>query len=278
MNWESVWSALGKFMSTIGLKLVFAVIVLIIGLRLIKWLKGWLKSTAKLNKLDSGVRSFLCSFSTIALYVVLFITVAMILGIPTTSFIAALASGFAAIGLAMQGALSNFAGGLMILIFRPFKVGDYISAPDAEGTVTDITVVYTILRTTDNKVVTVPNGILTGSVVKNYSAEETRRVDLDFSTAYDCDVDKVKGVLMDIINAHPRILRDPEPFARLAEHGDSALTYSVRVWCKTEDYWDVAFDLKESVKKKFDENGISIPYPQLDIHFDGGVETGAHTH
>ena len=157
----------------------------------------------------------------------------------------------------------------MILIFRPFKVGDYISAPDAEGTVTDITVVYTVLRTPDNKVVTVPNGILTGSVVKNYSAEENRRVDLEFSTAYDCDVDMVKGVLMGIINAHPKILRDPEPVARLSEHGDSALTYAVKVWCKNGDYWDVAFDLKESVKKKFDENGISTPYPQLDIHFDG---------
>ena len=272
MNWENVLSKLVEIASTIGLRIVFAALVFFVGIRLIKWLKVWIKSSPKLNRLDSGVRSFLCSFSAIALYVVLFITVAMILGIPTTSFIAALASCFAAVGLAMQGALSNFAGGLMILIFRPFKVGDYISAPDAEGTVTDITVVYTILRTPDNKVVTVPNGMLTGSVIKNYSAEKTRRVDLEFSTAYDCDVDMVKNLLMDIASSHPLALREPEPFVRLKEHGDSALIYTVRVWCKTDDYWDVAFDLKESVKKKFDQNGISIPYPQVDIHFSSSGE------
>ena len=269
MNWEKVWDTLIELGTSVGLKILAGLVVLIIGIKLIKVLKKWIKSSHKLDKLDSGVRSFLASFSVIALYVVLFITVAMILGIPTASFIAALASCFAAIGLAMQGTLSNFAGGVMILIFKPFKVGDYIIAPGAEGTVKDISVVYTVLSTVDNKEITVPNGTLTNSVVVNVTAAENRRVDLTFSTAYDCDVEQVKDILMGIMQQHPLVLDDPAPFARLSEHADSALIYTIRAWCKTDDYWTVWFDLKETVKKAFDENNIAIPYPQLDIHVNG---------
>ncbi len=268
MNWQSVLNTIIHFASTFGIKLLCAVVLFLLGVRLIRILKNWIKTSDRLDRIDPGVRSFLSSFSVIALYVVLFITVAMILGIPTTSFIAALASCFAAIGLAMQGALSNFAGGIMILLFHPFKVGDYISAPDAEGTVVDVSLVYTILRTSDNKKITVPNGTLTNSVVKNYSAEKTRRVDLTFSTAYECDMAKVKGILTKIVTSHPQVLSHPAPFVRLSEHADSALTYTVRAWCATEDYWDVYYDLLESVKDEFDRNDISIPYPQLDVHID----------
>jgi len=264
--WNKLLDILIELGCSFGVKLISSLIILVIGLKLIKWLKKWIRTSPRIEKLDDSVRSFLASFTGVALYIVLFITVAMILGIPTTSFIAALASCFAAIGLAMQGSLSNFAGGIMILLFKPFKVGDYITTPDAEGTVKEITVVYTILHTPDNKVITIPNGTLTNSVVENYSAVENRRVDLTFSTAYNCDVDKVKALLMEIIEKHPLIIKEPEPFARLSEHADSALIYTVRVWCKTDDYWNVKFDLMESVKKAFDENGIEIPYPQVDVH------------
>lgn len=270
MSWEKVWNLLFDLVSSIGIKLVSSIIIFIIGIKLIKWLRKWIKNSHKLDKLDSGVRSFISSFAGIALYILLFITIAMILGIPTTSFIAVLASGFAAIGLALQGALSNLAGGIMILIFKPFKVGDYIETTtgDANGTVVDITLVYTVLRTADNTEITIPNGTLTNSVIKNKTTVDKRRVDLTFNTAYYCDIDEVEAILMKVITAHPKVLKDPKPFARLSEHGDSALTYTVRVWCDTADYWDVKFDLTKTVKKEFDANDISIPYPQLDVHFE----------
>ena len=268
MNWNTLWNYLVELGTSLGLKLLAALLLLIIGLRLIKWVKKWLRTSRRLDKVDAGVRAFVVSFAGIGLYVLLFITFAMVLGIPTTSFITALASCGVAIGLALQGALSNFAGGLMILLFKPFKVGDYIETPGAAGTVADITVVYTVLRTPDNKMITIPNGTLTNSVVENYSAVETRRVDLTFNTAYDCDVEEVKALLMGVVMAHPKVLVDPAPFARLSEHGESALTYTLRAGCKTDDYWDVRFDLVEAVKKEFDHNGIAIPYPQLDVHLD----------
>lgn len=268
MDLDKLLNIIYDFAATVGIRLLCSAVLLLVGIRLIRWLKKFIRTSPKLSKVDAGVRSFISGFATIALYIVLFITIAMILGIPTTSFIAALASAFAAIGLALQGALSNFAGGLMILLFHPFRVGDYISTPDAEGTVDEISVVYTILRTSDNKIVTVPNGTLTNSVVKNYTAEKTRRVDLTFSTGYECDVEKVKAVIMRVVNAHQLVLRDPEPTVHLSEHADSALAYTVKVWCATEDYWTVHFDLMEQVTKEFEKNSISIPYPQLDVHID----------
>ncbi len=268
MNFEQILQFLVELLASFGVKIILALLVLFVGSKLIKWVKKWINNSKKLDKMEHGVRTFLCSFTGIALYVFLIITVAMILGIPTTSFITALASCGVAIGLALQGALSNVAGGIMILIFKPFKVGDYITTPGAAGTVTNISLIYTVLTTPDNKVITVPNGTLTNSVVENYSAVENRRVDLSFSTAYDCDVEKVKAILMRVVEAHEKVLKDPQPFARLTKHADSALEYTVRAWCKAADYWDVNFDLIEMVKKEFDANGISIPYPQMDVHID----------
>lgn len=267
MSWKDVGKFLFELGATWGAKLLSALVVLVVGLKLIKWAKKRLKSAKRLGKIDEGVRSFLVSFTGIALYTALLITVAMMLGIPTTSFLAGVASLGVAVGLALQGALSNFAGGLMILLFKPFRVGDYIVTDNASGTVSAITVVYTVLKTPDNKVITVPNGTLTNTVVENYSAVDTRRVDLSFGVSYDSDVENVKALLLSVVSKNEKVLADPEPFARLSEHGESALVFSVRAWCRTEDYWDVKFDLTEAVKKAFDENGISIPYPQIDVHF-----------
>ena len=268
MNTEKIMNFLFELITSLGTKLIASIIVIFIGMKLIKFLKKWFKNTPKLEKIDMGVRTFLSSFLGITLYIILFLSVAMILGIPTTSFMTALASCGLAIGLALQGALSNLAGGIMILIFKPFKVGDYITTSSTSGTVSNITIMYTVLTTPDNKVITIPNGTLTNSVIENYSTSEKRRVDLVFTTSYDCDTQKVKSILLDALNNHEKVLKDPEPFARLSKHGDSALEYTVRAWCMSSDYWDVNFDLIETVKKEFDLNGISIPFPQMDIHIN----------
>lgn len=266
MDWEVILNYLLQVATSWGIKLLKAIVVLVVALKVIGWLKKWLKKSPKLDKLDPGVRSFVSSFVSIGLYIVLIIVMAGMIGIPATSFVTILASCGVAIGLALQGSLSNFAGGLMILLFKPFKVGDYIEASGEAGTVTEITVVYTVLLTPDNKRITLPNGSLTNSVIENYSAEELRRVDLDFNTAVDCDMDKVKGIIEKLAADHPLVLAEPAPFVRLSAHSDSALTYTARVWCKNEDYWDVHFDLKESVEKSFAQNDIKVPYPQMDVH------------
>lgn len=266
MNWQEILDYLIQLATSWGIKLLEALVLLVVGLKLIKWVKKWLKTSPKLDKLDSGLRSFLCSFATIGLYALLIIVIASVLGIPATSFITILASCGVAIGLALQGSLSNFAGGLMILFFKPFKVGDYIEASGESGVVQEITVVYTVLLTVDNKRVTIPNGGLTNSVIENYSSEELRRVDLTFNVAYDSDVEQVKSIITSLAAAHPLALQNPAPFVRLSAHGDSALSFTARVWCKNVDYWDVYFDLTEGVKKAFDQKGIEIPYPQMDVH------------
>lgn len=268
MTLEKITDFLFEFATTWGMKLLGAIIVFVVGIKLISAVTKWIRTAPKLDKLDDSLRSFLGSFSNILLYVILVITVAMILGVPATSFITILASCGVAIGLALQGSLSNFAGGLMILFFKPFKVGDYIEASGEKGTVVEISVVYTVILSDDNKRITIPNGTLTNSVIENYTAEENRRVDLIFTASYDCDVEMVKKIITEAVKAHPLGLKDPAPFVRLAEHSDNALTYKARVWCKTEDYWTVYFDLTEAVKTAFDKNNIEIPYPQLDVHLN----------
>lgn len=266
MSWQTFLSLLVQFATSFGIKLLSAIVVFVVGLKLTSWICKILRTSPKLDKLDVSLRSFLTSFAKILLYIVLVITVAMILGVPATSFITILASCGVAVGLALQGSLSNFAGGLMILFFKPFKVGDYIEAQGEAGTVVGISVVYTELLTPDNKRITIPNGGLTNSTIRNYSVEALRRVDLTFSVAYDSSDEAVKNIIHDAIRSHPNALQDPAPFVRLSQHGDSALIYTARVWCNNADYWTVYFDILEKVKADFDANGIAIPFPQMDVH------------
>ena len=270
MNFDTFINTLLELFTTIGLKIVYAGIVLFIGLKLIKWMKKKLPSFTYMEKLDAGLRSFLCSTLAIILYALLFISVAMIMGIPTTSFIAALASCMAAIGLAMQGSLSNFAGGLMILMFKPFRTGDYISVPElnVDGTVKAITVVYTVLRTFDNIEVTVPNGTLANSVVKDLSIAETRRVDLTFRVAPSTSLDLVESVIGEVLSSNPNVLTDPEPSIVLTEITDSAMIYGVRIWCPGDQYWPTRFGLTRAIKLAFDEHGIVMPHQQVDVHLN----------
>ena len=271
MNLDAFLESLTELAASIGLKILYALIVLLIGLKSIKWLKRKLPTFPFMQKLDAGLQSFLTSTAAFVLYTLLFISVAMILGIPTTSFIAALASCMAAIGLAMQGSLSNFAGGIMILMFKPFRTGDYISVPDLNvaGTVKAITVVYTVLRTFDNIEVTVPNGALANSVVKDLSIPETRRCDLTFRADPAASLDEVEAILSDVVNANENVLPDPAPSIVLMEITDSALIYGVRIWCPGSKYWDTRFALNRAIKLAFDEHGIIMPHQQVDVHVQG---------
>lgn len=271
MNFEALINTLVELACTVGLKLLYAAAVLFVGLKLIKWLKGKIPKLSFMTHLDGGIRTFLSSAMAILLYVTLFISVAMIMGIPTTSFIAALASLMAAIGLAMQGSLSNFVGGLMILMFKPFRAGDYISVPDinVDGTVKAINVVYTVLRTYDNIEVTVPNGALANAVVKDLTAAETRRVDLSFRVDPATPLEQVEGVIAEVLAANPNVLDDPAPSVVLTDITDSAIVYGVRIWCVGAKYWDTRFALNRAVKLAFDRNGIVTPHQQVDVHLDG---------
>ena len=263
---EQIINKLIEFASSSGFKIIAVIILSVIGFKVIKWIKKWIRTSPRLNMIDSSLRSFAVSFVSVVLYSLLFVTALMILGVPATSFVAVLTTCAAAIGLALQGALSNFAGGIMILLFKPFKVGDYIETSGESGTVSEISVVYTEILTFDNERITIPNGTLTNSVIKNYSSEEFRRVDFTFRTSIDADVENVKKIIRNVIECNPMALDNPSPFVRLSEQGKSALLFDVRIWCKNADYWEVKYDTIESVKKAFDENGINVPHNQLDVH------------
>ena len=252
----------------IGLKILISIIVLGIGFKIIQILEKYLKKEHKFSKLDPSVKSFVVSFVIIALKILLFLIVFSILGIPMTSVITVLGSCALAIGLALQGGLSNIAGGLMILIFKPFKLGDYIEASSKEGTVKAITLFYTTIVTIDNKVIQLPNGSLSNSNITNYTANKTRMIDMIVSVSYDSNVDKVKKILLDIVNSEDLVLKDEPILARLKNHNESSLDFVLRAWVNTDDYWTVFYNLKENIKTEFDKNKIEIPYPQLDVHMN----------
>lgn len=249
-----------------GGKVLLALIVLFAGLKLIKhFVKLVIKALEK-SKIEKSLHSFVTSMIRISMNVLLVITVASMLGVEMTTFVAIIGSAGLAVGLALQGSLSNFAGGVLILLLKPFKVGDFIEAAGHMGTVQEIQIFYTVLNTPDNKRIVIPNGNLSNSSAINYSANTTRRMDLTFGAGYEADVYKVKSILNRVAKEHKMVLQDPAPVVRLAEHGDSSVNYLLRLWCKTEDYWDIHYDIIETVKLEFDREGINIPYPQMDVH------------
>jgi small conductance mechanosensitive channel len=249
----------------LGLKILACIVVLIVGRIVIKWSKKLMTKSRFAKKTDPTVVTVLSHFVSAALYVLLVVIVIGILGIPTASIVAVIASAGVAIGLALQGALSNIAGGIMILILRPFKVGNFVDIGGFSGTVTDIGIFYTVLTTGDNKVVTIPNGnVMSGNVI-NYSTKETRRVDFVFGVAYGTDVDRVVELLLEEANKHELVLKDPAPFARLSAQNASSLDFTMRVWAENANYWKVHFDLMESITKRFTAEGIEIPFNQLDV-------------
>lgn len=217
-------------------------------------------------RLNKTIRTFLGHVITICLYIIVSIITIMILGLELSAFSAALASAGLAIGLALQGGLSNIAGGVMVVAFKPFEVGDYVETSGVGGTVTDIGIFYTTLTTPDNKKVVIPNGTVSNAVITNYSTHETRRIDFDFTISYTADIDVAKKVLYACAQADERVLTDPAAKVMITAHNDSSIGIRLRVWVKSEDYWDVNFALMEQVKRSFDQFGVEIPFPQLDVH------------
>jgi len=245
-----------------------ALVVFIIGKWLVAKISILVGKALSRSKMDEMLIDFTQSLLNWALLLVVIIAALSQLGIDTTSLIALLGAAGLAIGLALKDSLSNFAAGVMLLVFRPFKLGDFISAAGIEGSVEKIHVFTTTVLTPDNKESIVPNSAIYGGVITNYSARANRRVDMVFGIGYGDDIKKAKDVLMNIITSHDKILADPAPLVALSELGDSSVNFTVRGWCKTADYWDVYFDCHEQVKLAFDEAGISIPFPQMDVHMD----------
>ncbi len=250
-----------------GPKLIGAIITLIIGMWVISVLRNFLRKRFEKRNVDPSLRGFLNSMIGIGLKLMLWISVIGMMGVEMTSFIAILGAAGLAVGMALSGTLQNFAGGVMILLFKPFKVGNFISAQGHSGIVNEIQIFNTILKTPDNKTIIIPNGgLATGSMV-NFSVEEKRRVDFTFGIAYGDDVDKAKEVLLKLIKADSRIIDDPaEPFVAVTELADSSVNLVVRVWANAADYWGIYFDLTEQVYKTFGKEGINIPFPQMDVH------------
>jgi len=263
---ENLWNEYSPLIVQYGTGLIYALAVLIIGLWIVNIITKSMKKLMIKRSMDESLVPFITSLLNMGLKAMVVISALGMLGIEMTSFIAILAAAGLAIGMALSGTLQNFAGGVMILGFKPFKVGDFIDAQGYTGVVKEIQIFNTFLTTVDNKTVILPNGgLATGSMI-NYSTQATRRVDWTFGIAYGDNSDTAKRILLDLINADDRVLREPEPFVALSELADSSVNFVVRAWVNAPDYWGVFFDMNEKVYKTFEKEGLSIPFPQMDLH------------
>lgn len=263
---ERMLEKLYEWVITRGVNVFFGVIFLSIGWKVINKTLKRIRRILESKNADPTITRFLDNVMNVTLKTVLIIIILQYIGVNLTGLTTIVASAGVALSLALKGSLANLAGGVIILVARPFNVGDFIETTEHSGVVEKISVFYTYLVTFDNKQILIPNGILTDSSIVNYSSKEIRRVDLTFSVSYEEDVIRVKNVLINILKNNELVLEEPEFFVGISMHGDSAINFIVKAWCKTEDYWTVYYDLLETVKIKFDEEGISIPYPQMDLH------------
>ncbi len=275
MNYEQIIQNLASWASAYSLKILAAILVLLIGRWLSKKIARLLEVVLEKNKVDPTLVGFLSNITYYALIVMVLIATAAQLGINTTSFLTVVGAAGLAVGLALKDSLSNFAAGVMLILFRPFRVGDFVSAGGVKGTVEQITIFNTIMKTPDNQRLVVPNGSITSDVITNVTANPTRRVDMVFGIGYDDDIAKAKEIIARLIAEDPRVLPEPAPKIAVSELGDSSVNIVARPWAKTEDYWDLFFDLTEKVKVTFDNEGITIPYPQRDVHIYNETAAGA---
>lgn len=266
-SFEGLWAMVVALVTSYGLSVIGAIVILIVGFVIAGWVRGSVsKGLSKFKKVDETLRSF---FSSLAYYAVIVFTIIAVLsqfGVETTSFIAVLGAAGLAVGLALQGTLSNVAAGVMLLLFRPFKIGDYIEGGGLAGTVKSISLFVTELATPDNVQIIAPNSQLWGSAIMNYSFHATRRVDIALGIAYEDEIDKALTAIVDQAKKDSRVLADPAPMAAVTDLGDSSVNFTVRVWCNAADYWDLKFDLTKSLKNRMDAEGITIPYPQRTVH------------
>ena len=266
MDTAEIINSITQIAADFGLRVLYAVLIIVIGRWVVKLLLKIIKAALEKTTVEETVRIFAVNLLNTLLMVIIFIAAINQLGIETTSIIAMLGAAGLAIGLALQGSLANFAAGILIVMFRPYKVGDYIEAGSAAGTVLDIQIFSTVLKTPDNKVVVVPNGTIMDSSIINYTDQATRRVDIVASCGYEDDIDKVKEILKDILNQEDRILAEPEPRIAVSELADNSVNFIVRPWVNSSDVLSVKYSILEQIKKRFDAEGISIPYPQRDVH------------
>ncbi len=245
--------------------LVFAILILIVGFAVVKAISKALHKSKAYEKLDSNVKSFLTNFIELILKAVVVLTAIIVLGVPESSVVAVLGSCGLAIGLALQGGLSNIASGVILMFCKPFHVGDFITSNGISGTVKDIGIYYTMITTGDNQDICIPNSTLANSTITNLSTETTRRLDFDFSISYDADIDAARKVILDTAAADAMIAKDPAPVVFVTAHGDSAITMKLRVWCDAANYWTVNFAMWENVKKELDKAGIEIPYQYVNV-------------
>jgi len=249
-----------------GIDIIAALAIFIIGRWVANLITKGVRRLLERADVDSTLVKFLSNIVRILLLIFVILAAIGQLGIQTTSLIAVLGAAGLAVGLALQGSLSNFAAGVLVIIFRPYKVGDYIEAAGVAGTVDEVQIFNTVMNTPDNKRIIVPNSQITGGIITNYSAHETRRVDFTFGIGYADDIDKAKKIIEEVLTADERVLEDPAPQIVVAELADSSVNIVARPWAKAADYWGLKFDVTETVKKRFDAEGISIPFPQRDVH------------
>ena len=272
INFSSLLTNVGNWLVTEGLKIVIALVVFLIYCAIVKAICKRINKRLKQKNADETIRKISVPWLRRILIFLGFVCVLTYLGIETSSIAAAITSIGLTIGLALQGSLSNFAGGVVIIVMRPYKIDDFIECNGQSGTVEDIKLFYTYIRTSDNKVVVIPNGIAANSVVTNYNVKDTRRNDIEFSVSYDCDFEKAKALIKECMDKNELILQDPAPLINIKQHADNAIIILARYYAKSEDFWSAHWYMMEAVKKTFDENGISIPYPQIDVHIKNDSE------
>ncbi len=259
---EKMWELLTLY----GLKVVAAIIIFVLGRWVAKVLASVIRKMMTKADVDQTLQKFVANIAYIALMAFVVLAALNQLGIQTTSFIAILGAAGLAVGLALQGSLSNFAAGFLMILFRPIRVGDYIEGAGSAGTVEEISIFTTTLVTTDNKTVIIPNAAMTGDNIVNWTVKGTRRVDMVMGIGYDDDIDEAKQIMADVLAKDSRILKDPAPQIAMVELADSSVNFVVRPWAKASDYWGVYMDAHEAIKKAFDAQGVSIPFPQRDVH------------
>ena len=265
-DWADLWETVRMAGLDFGMKALIALVIFFVGRMIARLVTKGLHNMMQSQQVDKILETFVCNLAYWAL--MLFVIIASInqIGVQTTSLIAIMAAASLAIGLALQGSLANFAAGVLIIMFRPYRVGDFVEAAGIAGVVLQVQILTTILKTGDNKQIIVPNGQIMNSIITNFSANDTRRVEMTVGVSYDDDLDKVRSTIQDLVNADERILKDPECLIAVSELADSSVNFIVRPWVNSADYSSVKFDLTEAIKKRFDKEGISFPFPQQDIH------------
>ena len=263
---NEVFSSILSWLILSAFKVIISLAVLLVSFKVVNAISRKIEGTGNSGKLDKTIAKTLAYLFKLAMKLAIILCLIGFIGVDTSGFAALLVSVGAGIGLALNGALSNLAGGILIILTRPFSVDDFIEAQGYSGTVEDIHVTTTKIRTPDNKVVYIPNGPLSADTIVNYSVKDTRRVDFTFAIGYSEDFDRAKQIVMEIFASHELVLNEPEPMARISEHGESSINITARAWVKSADYWTVKFDIMEAVKRAFDRAGIEIPYNQLDVH------------